>query len=349
MSPPICASYITFLIYIQTVLILRNFPYSCFMWVLKGSFYYVDLFQDLSLLGDTTFQCGIAWTVAATRFEIYDIDWLHCLSGPRLNIKTVLSTYGDFHVKDKTAVRRLIFNMGIAIPGKTVFLIETAPWFFLPMYILNHFSSNIKIQSVNEINIPVKNMKHIIEWLHLTHAPLSVIGFMGWKEMKWDEIIRLNESVCQYTYICIYHTYIYTFHIYVFYHNKYIAFTIKQLQLEYSFKRILSSLAENVSRYWGADTEIYPSIVKLCTCTSSHGNKYKNFSCVDNVENMGLLPDILSSSTRLSSLYNTQSIMKRLSSSFILHIKYDLLFKWVLDLCVRRIQFREDQNSIEFC
>ena len=27
------------------------------------------------------------------------------LTGPRLNIKTVLSTYGDFHVKDKTAVR----------------------------------------------------------------------------------------------------------------------------------------------------------------------------------------------------------------------------------------------------
>ena len=26
-------------------------------------------------------------------------------AGPRLNIKTILSTYGDFHVKDKTAVR----------------------------------------------------------------------------------------------------------------------------------------------------------------------------------------------------------------------------------------------------
>ena len=48
----------------------------------------------------------------------------HKEPGPRLNIKTVLSTYGDFHVKDKTAV---IFNMGIAISGKTVFLIETAP------------------------------------------------------------------------------------------------------------------------------------------------------------------------------------------------------------------------------
>ena len=29
--------------------------------------------------------------------------------GPRLNIKTVLSTYGDFHVKDKTAVRTSYF------------------------------------------------------------------------------------------------------------------------------------------------------------------------------------------------------------------------------------------------
>ena len=32
-------------------------------------------------------------------------DSHHKGSGPRLNIKTVLSTYGDFHVKDKTAVR----------------------------------------------------------------------------------------------------------------------------------------------------------------------------------------------------------------------------------------------------
>ena len=39
--------------------------------------------------------------------EIYQclVDSLHKRPGPRLNIKTVLSTYGDFHVKDKTAVR----------------------------------------------------------------------------------------------------------------------------------------------------------------------------------------------------------------------------------------------------
>ena len=34
-----------------------------------------------------------------------DYDSILKSPGPRLNIKTVLSTYGDFHVKDKTAVR----------------------------------------------------------------------------------------------------------------------------------------------------------------------------------------------------------------------------------------------------
>ena len=31
-------------------------------------------------------------------------------------------------LKIRRLLGRLIFNMGIAIPGKTVFLIETAPW-----------------------------------------------------------------------------------------------------------------------------------------------------------------------------------------------------------------------------
>ena len=32
-------------------------------------------------------------------------------------------------LKIRRPLGRLIFNMGIAIPGKTVFLIETAPWY----------------------------------------------------------------------------------------------------------------------------------------------------------------------------------------------------------------------------
>ena len=43
-----------------------------------------------------------AWTVVIK----YPIRFVRYIPrpGPRLNIKTVLSTYGDFHVKDKTAV-----------------------------------------------------------------------------------------------------------------------------------------------------------------------------------------------------------------------------------------------------
>ena len=36
-------------------------------------------------------------------------------------------------LKIRRPLGRLIFNMGIAIPGKTVFLIETAPWLVTPI------------------------------------------------------------------------------------------------------------------------------------------------------------------------------------------------------------------------
>ena len=37
-------------------------------------------------------------------------------------------------LKIRRPLGRLIFNMGIAIPGKTVFLIETAPWTYYSQY-----------------------------------------------------------------------------------------------------------------------------------------------------------------------------------------------------------------------
>ena len=84
-------------------------------------------------------------------------------SGPRLNIKTVLSTYGDFHVKDKTPLGRLIFNMGIAIPGKTVFLIETAPWFF------NYFSLYVWVNGIIFFNTFAINWNNIYTSVTLRH------------------------------------------------------------------------------------------------------------------------------------------------------------------------------------
>ena len=46
-------------------------------------------------------------------------------------------------LKIRRPLGRLIFNMGIAIPGKTVFLIETAPWFV--RYVITHTNFNNQI------------------------------------------------------------------------------------------------------------------------------------------------------------------------------------------------------------
>ena len=48
------------------------------------------------------------WLEFSASLPVFSINRTFTLGkrpGPRLNIKTVLSTYGDFHVKDKTVVR----------------------------------------------------------------------------------------------------------------------------------------------------------------------------------------------------------------------------------------------------
>ena len=53
-----------------------------------------------------TFWCTVLLPQVSSLYTcLVSLHVVHSQSGPRLNIKTVLSTYGDFHVKDKTAVR----------------------------------------------------------------------------------------------------------------------------------------------------------------------------------------------------------------------------------------------------
>ena len=54
----------------------------------------------------SNFLCVVVWNIIFLVPKSSPLSHTACWhSGPRLNIKTVLSTYGDFHVKDKTAVR----------------------------------------------------------------------------------------------------------------------------------------------------------------------------------------------------------------------------------------------------
>ena len=48
---------------------------------------------------------GIRGEIRKQALDHFNAEGSNVRTGPRLNIKTVLSTYGDFHVKDKTAVR----------------------------------------------------------------------------------------------------------------------------------------------------------------------------------------------------------------------------------------------------
>ena len=69
--------------------------------------YWIDIILNIS---SSILVCGFTFIIDAIFIGIVVtvvaiIVLLKSSSGPRLNIKTVLSTYGDFHVKDKTAVR----------------------------------------------------------------------------------------------------------------------------------------------------------------------------------------------------------------------------------------------------
>ena len=65
---------------------------------------YDTQFQNYLTTGkDSVFKQYFARFDIRMRFEGYPL--LQEPPGPHLNTKTVLSTYGDFHVKDKTAVR----------------------------------------------------------------------------------------------------------------------------------------------------------------------------------------------------------------------------------------------------
>ena len=64
-------------------------------------------------------------------------------------------------LKIRRPLGRLIFNMGIAIPGKTVFLIETAPWVLFQPVIWNSILT-AHINPDTSETVFAKTLKHCI-------------------------------------------------------------------------------------------------------------------------------------------------------------------------------------------
>ena len=100
-------------------------------------------------------------------------------------------------LKIRRPLGRLIFNMGIAIPGKTVFLIETAPWSLQDMYgtkLKNMGSSHIEAVT-KWLPFSRHFQTHFVEWnyyilvkISLKYAPQgpidtipSLVQIMAWR------------------------------------------------------------------------------------------------------------------------------------------------------------------------
>ena len=75
-------------------------------------------------------------------------------------------------LKIRRPLGRLIFNMGIAIPGKTVFLIETAPWWHQAITWTNLDSSSVQF------------LEFILAGFHWKPRCLSLIKV--WKLLIWN-------------------------------------------------------------------------------------------------------------------------------------------------------------------
>ena len=131
-----------------------------------------DVFFDLSLNKGLRKQWWGWWFETPPRPL-----WRHCngvtkVVGERLGAvsirKTILLGMAIPMLKIRRPTGRLIFNMGIPIPGKTVFYIETGPWYFymLQEIILQLIASNKPrpvLRFIKITNIPQTRVT--IDWL----------------------------------------------------------------------------------------------------------------------------------------------------------------------------------------
>ena len=123
-------------------------------------------------------------------------------------------------LKIRRPLGRLIFNMGIAIPGKTVFLIETAPRSLQDMYgteLKNMGSSHIEAVT-KWLPFSRHFQTHFVEWnyyilvkISLKYAPQgpidiipSLVQIMAWRRASDKPLSKpMKFSLMTHIYICV--------------------------------------------------------------------------------------------------------------------------------------------------
>ena len=85
-------------------------------------------------------------------------------------------------LKIRRPLGRLIFNMGIAIPGKTVFLIETAPWLFTPLFHEKYGSGFTRVFLKLVLRTAILSNSHEFRWVpqNANYNESTFIKVMAW-------------------------------------------------------------------------------------------------------------------------------------------------------------------------
>ena len=112
-------------------------------------------------------------------------------AGPHLNIKPSYLRMAISMLKIRRPLGRLIFNMGIAIPGKTVFLIETAPRWLHCQYFLHvchcdareYISNWPTIEPINQL----ASITHVKSTMRSWYFSGSYVPFVDSKS-HWSSI-----------------------------------------------------------------------------------------------------------------------------------------------------------------
>ena len=93
-------------------------------------------------------------------------------------------------LKIRRPLGRLIFNTGIAIPGKTVFLIEMAPW-SRPVFSLVELSSAVYVSNIDIIVIQIVELPYFpaVYWEAQKAKPILVPLYYISK-IRWDRTLH---------------------------------------------------------------------------------------------------------------------------------------------------------------
>ena len=118
-------------------------------------------------------------------WNIFQILRIRCVcvggggGGDVLNIKILSYQYRDPYVKEKRSCNRLIFNMGIPIPGKTVFVLRQGP---------EHFHTRLLLSAA-----------YLILWIMMTSSNGNIFRVTGplWGEFTgywWIPLTKASDA-----------------------------------------------------------------------------------------------------------------------------------------------------------